>query len=159
MALALGGNTPGAAALVRRAAQLLAALLEDARCGALYRSVARSADPQPPYLNTAIVGGSNLDPRDLLGIAKWLEQRAGRRRGPRWGPRPLDVDLLLCGDLVIDTPELVLPHPWLRQRRFVLAPLADAAPGLRVPPDGTPVEQLLAAVGQESEVERLGPCC
>ncbi len=159
MALALGGNTPGAAALLRRAAELLAKLLEDPRCGALYRTAARSHQPQAPYLNTVIVGGSDLDPRDLLGIGKWLEQRAGRRRSPRWGPRPLDVDLLLCGDLEVDTPELVLPHPLLRQRRFVLAPLADAAPGLRVPPDGTPVESLLAAVGQEDEVERLGPCC
>lgn len=159
MALALGGNTPGSADLLRRAAQLLVSLLGHPRCGALYRTAPQSDLQQPPYLNTAVVGETDLDPFDLLAIAKWLEHRAGRRPGPRWGPRPLDVDLLAYGDLVLTTPELTLPHPRLRSRRFVLAPLADAAPGLRLPPDGARVEDLLASVGQEAEVERIGPCC
>lgn len=145
--------------MLRDAALALAALLERPRFGCLYRTVARSAISQPPYLNTAMVGSTWLEPRDLLAVAKWLEYRAGRRRGPRHGPRPLDVDLLLYDDLVLSTPELTLPHPGLRERRFVLAPLADAAPELRLPPDAATVSALLAAVGQVDEVERLGPCC
>ena len=92
----------------------------------------------------------------MLGLAKALELAAGRRPGPRYGPRPLDIDLLLWGDRTALAPELTLPHPRLRKRRFVLAPLAELAPGLRVPPDGATIADLLARVGQEDEVERVG---
>lgn len=88
-------------------------------------------------------------------MAKALERLAGRRRGARLAPRELDVDLLLYGSRVSADPELTLPHPRLRQRRFVLAPLADLAPHLPIPPDGARVSDLLARVGQEGEVERL----
>lgn len=82
----------------------------------------------------------------MLGLCKALEHEAGRRRPPRtprWGPRPLDVDIVLWGDRVSDRPELTLPHPRLRERRFVLEPLAEIAPDLRVPPDGVTVRELL----------------
>ncbi|MFQ5349334.1 MAG: 2-amino-4-hydroxy-6-hydroxymethyldihydropteridine diphosphokinase, partial [Thermoanaerobaculia bacterium] len=84
------------------------------------------------------------------------ELAAGRRAGPRHAPRRLDVDLLLYGDLRSDRPELTLPHPGLRQRRFVLAPLAEIAPDLRVPPDGATVAELLSGIGQEDQVRRIG---
>lgn len=85
-----------------------------------------------------------LEPADLLAVAKALELAAGRRPGVRFGPRPLDVDLLLYGDRQSSAPELTLPHPRLRERRFVLAPLAEIAPDLRVPPDGATVRELLS---------------
>jgi 7,8-dihydro-6-hydroxymethylpterin-pyrophosphokinase len=88
-------------------------------------------------------------------LAKALELAAGRRRGVRFGPRPLDVDLLLYGDLQWDVPELTLPHPRLRERRFMLEPLAEIAPGLRVPPDGRTVAELLAALASEPPIERI----
>jgi 2-amino-4-hydroxy-6-hydroxymethyldihydropteridine diphosphokinase len=88
--------------------------------------------------------GASLEPGELLALAKALELAAGRRRGARFGPRPLDIDLLLYGDLQISTPELTLPHPRLRERRFVLEPLAEIAPDLRIPPDGARVRDLLA---------------
>ena len=111
--------------------------------------------PQPEYLNTAVVGRPRLRPDELLALAKALEAAAGRRPGPRHGSRPLDIDLLVYGRLVSARPELTLPHPGLRQRRFVLAPLAEIAPGLRVPPDGATVADLLSRVGQEDQVCRL----
>jgi 2-amino-4-hydroxy-6-hydroxymethyldihydropteridine diphosphokinase len=120
----------------------------------LYRSAAISPGhfPQPDYLNTAALGRTALPPDALLAIAKTLERRAGRRRGARFGPRPLDVDLLFYGDLQTTTPELTLPHPRLRERRFMLEPLAALAPGLRLPPDGATVRELLERVmGQEVE--------
>jgi 2-amino-4-hydroxy-6-hydroxymethyldihydropteridine diphosphokinase len=137
------------------AADQLAPALEHSRLASFYRSAPVSALAQPPYLNTVLVGWTRLAPDQLLALAKRLERRAGRVAGPRGGPRPLDIDLLVYGDLVADAPELTLPHPRLRSRRFVLAPLAEVAPGLRLPPDGRPVSEILAEVGQESQVERL----
>lgn len=89
---------------------------------------------QGPYLNCVVELDTELTPRDLLGVAQRLEAAAGRVRDERWGPRTLDVDVLLVGDLVVDEPDLVVPHPRMYERRFVLAPLADLAADL-VPPD------------------------
>jgi 2-amino-4-hydroxy-6-hydroxymethyldihydropteridine diphosphokinase len=102
-----------------------------------------------------VVGEPLLAAAELLAVAKAIELAAGRRAGPRHGPRPLDIDLLSYGDLTSDRPELTLPHPGLRQRRFFLAPLAEIAPDLPIPPDGATVAELLAGVGQEDRVERI----
>jgi 2-amino-4-hydroxy-6-hydroxymethyldihydropteridine diphosphokinase len=146
-------------AALARAVRELAAALGPVAVAPLYRSLPRSSLPlvaQPPFLNTVLLVRTDREPEALLALAKALERAAGRRRGPRHGPRPLDVDLLLWGDRVSRAPELTLPHPALAARRFVLAPLADLAPGLRVPPAGETVASLLARVGQEDEVERIG---
>ena len=83
---------------------------------------------QPPYLNAVVELDTELSPRRLLEVARRLEEEAGRVRAERWGPRTLDVDVLLVGDLVVDEPDLQVPHPRLWQRAFVLVPLADLAP-------------------------------
>ena len=134
----------------------MSSALEGLRRAPLYRTAAISDHPQPDFLNTAVVGVTTLPPEDLLGLAKALELAAGRRRGRRWGARPLDVDLLLYGDLVRDTPELTLPHPRLAERRFVLEPLARIAPELRVPPAGRTVTELLRAGTAVGEVTEIG---
>jgi len=85
---------------------------------------------QDPYLNLVVELQTDLSARQLLGISHRLESAAGRVRTERWGPRPLDVDLLLVGDATISEPDLVVPHPRMWERRFVLAPLADLAPEL-----------------------------
>jgi 2-amino-4-hydroxy-6-hydroxymethyldihydropteridine diphosphokinase len=85
---------------------------------------------QGPYLNLVVELDTDLGPRELLGVARRLEDAAGRVRGERWGPRTLDVDILLVGDLAVEEPDLVVPHPRMWERRFVLAPLADLAPDL-----------------------------
>ena len=103
---------------------------------------------QDPFLNLVVELATSLTPRQLLGVAHRLESAAGRVRAERWGPRTLDVDVLLVGDLCVDEPDLVVPHPRMWQRRFVLAPLADLAPEL-VPDD------LLAVA--EGRVSVLGP--
>lgn len=130
-------------------------MLEAPRAAALYRSAAVSDHPQPPYLNSALVGATRLSPQWLLALGKRLEWLAGRRPGPRWSPRPLDIDLLLYGDHISTSPELTLPHCRLLSRRFVLVPLAEIAPGLAVPPTGITVGALLAGLGDGSRVERL----
>ncbi len=88
---------------------------------------------QGPYLNAVVELATDLPPRTLLEIAHGLEAQAGRRRGVRWGPRTLDVDVLLVGDAVVAEEDLVVPHPRMWERRFVVEPLAELAPGL-VPP-------------------------
>jgi 2-amino-4-hydroxy-6-hydroxymethyldihydropteridine diphosphokinase len=130
------------------------------RVASLYRSRAVSpgsvAMPaQPDYLNTAALARTALPPDAVLAVAKALELAAGRTRGVRFGPRPLDVDLLLHDGLRRDDPELTLPHPRLRDRRFVLAPLAEIAPDLGVPPDGATVAELLARLGPMGAADRV----
>ena len=102
---------------------------------------------QPSYLNGAVALETDLAPRDLLDVLLDVEQSFGRDRAMevRWGPRTLDLDLLLHGDLVRDEPGLTLPHPRLHERRFALEPLADLGPALVVPGRGT-VAELLASL-------------
>lgn len=150
IALALGGNQGSAADVertLRRALGDLEAALGPLRAAPFYRSAAVSPFPQPDFLNTAALVRTALPPDAVLAVAKALEHAAGRRHGVRFGPRPLDIDLLLYGDLCSTAPELTLPHPRLRERRFMLEPLAAVAPELRVPPDGATVRELLARLG------------
>jgi 2-amino-4-hydroxy-6-hydroxymethyldihydropteridine diphosphokinase len=102
--------------------------------------------PQPPFLNGAVALDTSLGPCELLARLLAVEQRFGRVRvAGEHGPRTLDLDLLLYGDERIDQPGLTVPHPRLHERRFVLEPLAELAPGLVVPGRGG-VESLLAGV-------------
>jgi len=95
---------------------------------AVYETAPVGGPPQPPYLNAAVAIETNLAARDLLAVAHRLEDAAGRVRTERWGPRTLDVDVLIVGGEEVDTPDLVVPHPRMHERAFVLAPLADLAP-------------------------------
>jgi 2-amino-4-hydroxy-6-hydroxymethyldihydropteridine diphosphokinase len=104
-------------------------------------------DDQRPYLNLVAELHTTSSPRQLLELCARLEQDAGRVREVRWGPRTLDVDVLLIEGLEVDEPDLQVPHPRLAERRFVLAPLADLAPDLVTP------AQVAAATG---EVRALG---
>ena len=143
---------------MRRAVRDLESALGPLRVAAFYRTAAVSPVPQPDFLNTAVLARTSLPPDALLALAKALEHAAGRRRdvsSVRFGPRPLDIDLLLYDDVELATPELTLPHPRLRERRFMLEPLADLAPGWPVPPDGATVRELLERV-REQRVERIG---
>ena len=104
-------------------------------------------DPnQPLYLNAVAAVETQLSPRGLLDVLLAVERELGRERsGRRYGPRTIDLDLLVHGDEVLDEPGLTVPHPRLHERRFVLEPLAELAPGLVVPGRGA-VGELLAAV-------------
>jgi 2-amino-4-hydroxy-6-hydroxymethyldihydropteridine diphosphokinase len=103
----------------------------------VYETEPVGGPPQPEYLNAVVAVETALSPRELLRVAKALEAAAGREPpepGRRWGPRPLDIDVLMVGDERVDEPDLVVPHPRIHQRAFVLAPLADVAPELVVAP-------------------------
>jgi 2-amino-4-hydroxy-6-hydroxymethyldihydropteridine diphosphokinase len=116
--------------------------------GVVAVSSLRETDPvgiteQPRFLNGVAALETELTPRELLDVLLAVERRLGRERRQRWGPRTIDLDLLLYGDEVIDDDGLTVPHPRLHERRFVLEPLADLAPVLEVPGLGR-VEKLLA---------------
>ncbi|HTR74935.1 MAG TPA: 2-amino-4-hydroxy-6-hydroxymethyldihydropteridine diphosphokinase [Solirubrobacterales bacterium] len=113
---------------------------------------------QPDFLNAAVRIATELDPEQLLDACKAVEAERGRHFDlPRHSPRPLDVDLLLLGDLVLRTERLELPHPQVRDRRFVLAPLLELDPDLTLP-DGTVLADALAALPEgEQRVELRGP--
>ncbi len=110
-----------------------------------YRSAPWGGVEQPDFVNAVASLDTALDARTLLDHLQAIENRQGRRRLVRWGPRTLDLDLLVFGDQQCDGPELTLPHPRLHQRAFVLLPLASLAPQLEVPGKGR-VDALLSAL-------------
>jgi 2-amino-4-hydroxy-6-hydroxymethyldihydropteridine diphosphokinase len=112
---------------------------------------------QPDFLNAVIAIETELGPEELLDVCKAVEVERGRDLGAqRHSPRPLDVDLLLLGDLELETERLTLPHREVTSRRFVLEPLLELDPGLRLP-DGTELRNALDGLGEGEGVVRLGP--
>jgi 2-amino-4-hydroxy-6-hydroxymethyldihydropteridine diphosphokinase len=112
---------------------------------------------QPDFLNAAARVRTSKLPEELLDVCKAIEVEHGRAfGGPRHGPRPIDLDLLLLGDLVLVTERLTLPHPEVTSRRFVLEPLLELDPGLALP-DGTSVREALDGLEEGQRVERAGP--
>lgn len=134
-AIGLGANLGDPPAQLADARASLAALPESVLTASsrLYRS-APMGPPQPDYANAVCVLATRLSPRSLLQACQRIEREAGRCRGPeRWLPRTLDLDLLVYGNLQSDDDALLLPHPGISARNFVLIPLAEAAPELEVP--------------------------
>ena len=121
-----------------------------------YRTPPWGVEDQPPFVNLAIAVATSLAPRALLARAQAVEEAFGRERAKerRWGPRPVDIDLIAYDDLALDTPDLTLPHPRLFERAFVLVPLAEIAPERVI--CNIKVRDALARVDAEG-IERLPP--
>jgi len=155
--LGLGSNLGNRLAFLQRAV----AMLDDA-AGVLVTGVSRvyETDPvggteQPRFLNAVVRVETSLTPRGLLDLATEIERDGSRVRAERWGPRTLDLDILLFGSREVEEPDLVIPHPRMADRAFVLIPLLDLAPGGALP-DGRPLAGLLAALGPVSGVAEAG---
>jgi 2-amino-4-hydroxy-6-hydroxymethyldihydropteridine diphosphokinase len=112
---------------------------------------------QPDFLNAAVRIRTALEPEELLDVCKAIEAEQGRAfGGPRHGPRPIDIDPLLLGDIEMSTDALTLPHPEVASRRFVLMPLLELDPELRLP-DGTELQAALEELGPGQRAERVAP--
>ncbi|MGK0674053.1 MAG: 2-amino-4-hydroxy-6-hydroxymethyldihydropteridine diphosphokinase [Halothiobacillaceae bacterium] len=144
--IGLGSNLNDPVGQVRRALGVIAALPESRLVAAsrLYRSPPMGPIDQPEYINAVAALQTELVPYDLLRALQAIEQDFGRVRLRRWGERVIDLDLLLYDNLHLDSPELILPHPGIGERAFVLCPLAELAPDLVIPGLG-PLADLLAA--------------
>jgi 2-amino-4-hydroxy-6-hydroxymethyldihydropteridine diphosphokinase len=144
VAIGLGSNVGDRRAHLDYAAARLATILEGLRISRYLETAPFGvSEDQPPFLNAVVVGEVSISARDLLNQLLAIERERGRERPYRWAPRTLDLDLLLYGDAIIDEPGLAVPHPRLRERRFVLEPLAEVAPNRVDPVTGLTVGELL----------------
>jgi 2-amino-4-hydroxy-6-hydroxymethyldihydropteridine diphosphokinase len=142
----LGSNLGDRESLIRRAAELIGA----ERLSTIIETDPWGYEEQPRFLNAVAELETSLTPRQLLDHLFDVERRLGRERvGPQWGPRTIDLDLLLYGDETIEERGLLVPHPRLVERRFVLEPLAELAPSLKIPGNGT-VQEALAGLQSSS---------
>jgi 2-amino-4-hydroxy-6-hydroxymethyldihydropteridine diphosphokinase len=144
--LLLGGNLgdrPALLAAARAAIDTAAGAIVQA--SAIFETAAWGVEDQPTFLNQALAIHTGLTPEDLLQCLLAIEARLGRERRERFGPRHIDIDILLYDNAVIDLPQLKIPHPHLHERRFALACLNDIAPSLLHPVLGRSIADLLAA--------------
>lgn len=155
-AIALGSNLGDSLGTLESAIQDLSKIDAIAleACSHWYQTKA-IGPPQPDYLNGCAILQTALEPFALLEVLLELEKKFGRERRERWGPRTLDLDLLLFDDLILDSPPLQIPHPRMRDRAFVLIPLNEIAPDWIDPISGKTVAHLAQKV-DASEVYRLG---
>lgn len=154
--LGLGSNQGDRDALLRAALRSLAPVVDVTRASSVYDTAPMHVRDQPRFHNIVAAGMTRLDPVALLREAKRIEATLGRRPGPRYGPRPIDVDILLYDDTVLVTPELTIPHPRIAERGFVLEPLAELVPDLAHPTLGVTIAELARRLGP-SDVRRMGP--
>jgi len=148
--LGLGANLGDRLANLRLALARLQTLARLEEVSSLYETEPQGLADQPLFFNAVCRVSTGLEPQAFLRFLKNLEREIGRRPGgQRWGPRPIDLDILLYDDRVVDAPELTLPHPLLAERAFVLVPLCELAPELRHPLLGKTMRDLLASVGEK----------
>jgi 2-amino-4-hydroxy-6-hydroxymethyldihydropteridine diphosphokinase len=122
----------------------------------LYETEPMGVVDQPPYLNLALAARTKLAPEELLARLKQIERDVGREPTFRWGPRVVDLDILLYGDLVVSRPHLTIPHAEMANRAFVLVPLAEIAPEVMHPVLGVTVERLRERVHGTEGVRPVG---
>jgi len=156
--LSLGSNLGDRLGSLSRAVALLRGSLRQLRVSSVYETAPLYLTDQPRFLNVVVAGRTGLSARALLVAAQAIERQLGRRRelGVPKGPRPIDVDILLYGSRLISEPDLTVPHPGLKERRFVLEPLLELEPRLRDPAGGGALARVLEGLPAQG-VDRVGP--
>lgn len=131
--LSLGSNLGDREANIHKALGLLGETVRVIRVSSLYETAPIGVTDQGHFINAVALIETDLDPINLLNAINGIEQSVGRVRNFRWGPRVIDIDILLYDNAVVNTPELTIPHPEMMKRAFVLIPLAEIAPDLELP--------------------------
>lgn len=152
--LGLGSNLGDRQENLDRALEFLAQRLRLGKVSPVYDTEPLGDTDQPHFLNMVCQVLTFLEPAALLSLAKGIERKLGRT-GKSGAPRPIDIDILLYGDRIIETPDLVIPHPKMSDRAFALVPLAEIAPDAVHPVSGKTVKQLLAEMTEKQGVFKL----
>ena len=143
--IALGSNLGNRELYIDSAVAELAKVIEITHLSTNHETDPVGGPEQPKYLNAIAIAETELDPRELLIIMLEIENRLGRKREVRWGPRTIDLDLIVFGDEVIDSEVLVLPHPRAHERKFVLEPWLEIDPDAYIPGIGE-IESILQRI-------------
>ncbi len=154
--LGLGSNLGDRQANLARALKLLGERLHIELVSSLYETEPVDYIEQPLFLNAICRAQTELGPMQLLSLVKGIEASLGRVPSFPNAPRPIDIDIIFYGDLIMETPELTIPHPRLEERAFVLIPLLEVAPDLRHPVSGEHIKDLAARVGGREGVKKIG---
>ncbi len=150
--LGLGTNMGDRQGNLDRALELLSQRLSIGKVSSIYDTEPVGNANQPRFLNLVCQVSTRLASAELLTLAKGIESKLGRVPGKPNTPRPIDIDILFYGDQVLETPDLIIPHPRLTERAFVLVPLAEIAPKLKHPVSGRTVRELLKAATEKQGV-------
>ena len=153
--LGLGANMGDRQANLEMAIELLGERLNLQQVSSVYETEPVGIPDQPWFLNTVVAGETALTPQRLLKLCKEIERAAGRKETVRFGPRVLDIDILLYKGLVIHEKDLDIPHPRMHERRFVLVPLLEIAPSIKDPRNGKRYADILARLDGGKKVTRL----
>lgn len=154
--LSLGSNVGDRVAQLREAQRRLAEVGRVVATSAVYETEPVEFTDQPWFLNSAVALETAKTPHELMTEILKIEEQMGRRRLQKKGPRTIDIDILLFGDEVIDSPELTIPHPAMSERRFVLEPLAEIAPEAQHPVMKRTIQELRSALPRGQTVRRTG---
>ena len=150
--LSLGSNLGNSAEILSSAAEALNEVSEVIALSSFYQTRPVGGPPQPDFINAVIIIETNLEPEELLLVAQAIEGAHGRERNEntvKWGPRFLDIDLIKCDEMLINSPDLTIPHPRAHEREFVLRPWNEIDPAATLPESGA-ISRLLES-GQFSE--------
>jgi len=147
--LALGSNVGDSQQLIEKAVDLLGVSIRNITRAPMYTSKPFGVTDQPDFFNTALRGKTDLTPLELLDFVKSVEANVGRVKRYRWGPREIDIDIIFYDDLVLNNPDLTIPHAGLRERDFVLRPLNDLDPNYIDPLSKHSIQELLAKLPQD----------
>ena len=154
--LGLGSNLGDRESSIRKALDILALNREIrvVRVSSMYETEPIGLTEQPDFINAAALIETSLSPTELLRVILDVEEQMGRVRNLRWGPRVIDIDILLYDNVAVDSPPLTIPHPRMLERAFVMAPLAEIAPDV-ILPDGRRPSEVLEGL-KDQRVHRLG---
>jgi 2-amino-4-hydroxy-6-hydroxymethyldihydropteridine diphosphokinase len=153
--LSLGSNIGDRVKNLGRALELLEDAVQIQRVSSVWETEPWGLSDQPWFLNIVCRGETDLSPHQLIGLIEKIERQLGRRRTIRYGPRTIDIDILLYNERIVRDPGLEIPHPRLAERAFVLFPLSEVAPDAIHPATGKSVDEMLAELDNAEVVRKL----